>query len=154
MTCKCLHFVCADLSALSFVSLIFLTLLCRLFLSKTLHFRIKNEELDFNARVKGDFLKNEIGKTLGTAYPQVIDGVQGMGCMLGIRLKGAAEIPKFATNTGTPSSIQFVNVLHELGVLTVPAGENIVRLLPPLNFQQSEAEEALEKIEAACKRCS
>lgn len=106
-----------------------------------------------NARVKGDFLKNEIGKTLRTAYPNVIDGIQGMGCMLGVRLKGAAEIPQFAKNKGTPSAIQFVNALHELGVLTVPAGENIVRLLPPLNIKQSEVEEALEKIEAACKLC-
>ena len=63
------------------------------------------------------------------------------------KIKGAAEIPQFAKNKGTPSAIQFVNALHELGVLTVPAGENIVRLLPPLNIKQSEVEEALEKIE-------
>ena len=34
------------------------------------------------------FLK-EIGENLQKIYPEVIDGIQGMGCMLGIRLKQA-----------------------------------------------------------------
>ena len=74
-----------------------------------------------------------------------------MGCMLGIRLKNASDIPRFSRNSAQTSSIQFVSTLHDLGVLTVPAGENIVRLLPPLNLKKNEMIKALNQIEQACK---
>ena len=34
-------------------------------------------------------------------------------------------------------------------VLVVPAAENVVRLLPPLNLTEAEAEEGLRRIDAA-----
>jgi acetylornithine/N-succinyldiaminopimelate aminotransferase len=40
-----------------------------------------------------------------------------------------------------------VNRLHDAGVLTIPAGTQIVRLLPPLNLTPQEAREGLERIE-------
>jgi acetylornithine/N-succinyldiaminopimelate aminotransferase len=40
-----------------------------------------------------------------------------------------------------------VKRLHERNVLTVPAGNSVVRLLPPLNLRKSEAEEGLQAIE-------
>ena len=42
-----------------------------------------------------------------------------------------------------------VALLHELGVLTVPAGINIVRILPPLNLSMAEANELLERFDRA-----
>jgi acetylornithine/succinyldiaminopimelate/putrescine aminotransferase len=36
--------------------------------------------------------------------------------------------------------------LHEKGVLTVPAATSVIRLLPPLNLSESEAEEGLHAI--------
>jgi acetylornithine/N-succinyldiaminopimelate aminotransferase len=114
-------------------------------------FRIEEEKLDANARSVGNFFIKEIGENLRTIYPEVIDGIQGMGCMLGIRLKNASDIPRFSRNSAQSSSIQFVSTLHDLGVLTVPAGENIVRLLPPLNLQKNEMIKALNQIEQACK---
>ena len=32
------------------------------------------------------------------------------------------------------------------GLLAIPAGERVIRLLPPLNVTESEVDEALEKI--------
>ena len=43
---------------------------------------------------------------------------------------------------------RFVNKLHEAGLLTVPAGTQIVRLLPSLNLTQVEAEQGLQIIES------
>ena len=40
-----------------------------------------------------------------------------------------------------------VKRLHEKGVLTIPAGSSVVRLLPALNLRRSEAEEGLRAIE-------
>ena len=40
----------------------------------------------------------------------------------------------------------------QTAVITIPAGTQVVRLLPPLNLRQSEAEEALRIIEDACAK--
>jgi acetylornithine/succinyldiaminopimelate/putrescine aminotransferase len=40
-----------------------------------------------------------------------------------------------------------VNRLHEAGVLTIPSGTQIVRLLPALNLSRALAEEGLQIIE-------
>jgi acetylornithine/succinyldiaminopimelate/putrescine aminotransferase len=44
-----------------------------------------------------------------------------------------------------------VNRLHEAGVLTIPAGTQIVRLLPPLNLRPQEAGEGISTIEEVIK---
>src|SRR5439155_383081 len=70
-------------------------------------------------------------------YPSVIKAVRGLGLMLGIEL--APDIPAFA-NQGEAPSIQFVNRLHNAGLLTIPSGSAVIRLLPALNLRRSEAE--------------
>jgi len=47
--------------------------------------------------------------------------------------------------------LQFVNRLHAAGVLTIPAGTQIVRLLPALNLKPQEAGEGISKIEEVVK---
>jgi len=44
-----------------------------------------------------------------------------------------------------------INKLHDLGMLTVPAGDNVARLIPPLNIGDTEIEEAAGMIEKACE---
>ena len=68
--------------------------------------------------------------------------------MLGLEL--AEKIPAFAASDKS-AAIQFVNRLHAAGVLTIPAGTQIVRLLPPLNLKPQEAAEGIAKIEALVK---
>jgi acetylornithine/succinyldiaminopimelate/putrescine aminotransferase len=41
------------------------------------------------------------------------------------------------------TSLQMVNRFHEAGLLVIPSGTNIVRILPALNLKQNEADEGL-----------
>ena len=68
--------------------------------------------------------------------------------MIGLEL--APNIPALA-NEEKPQSIQLVNRLHDAGVLTIPAGAQVVRLLPPLNLRRSEADEGLKILESVVK---
>jgi acetylornithine aminotransferase/acetylornithine/N-succinyldiaminopimelate aminotransferase len=109
---------------------------------------IESEKLADQARNLGDWLKTEIER-LAKTYPTVIKSVRGMGFMLGIEL--AEKIPAFAASDQT-AALQFVNRLHAAGVLTIPAGTQVIRLLPPLNLKPQEAAEGIAKIEEVVKQ--
>jgi len=108
---------------------------------------IETEKLDQNARKLGDWMKNEL-ESLAKKYPGVVKNIRGFGFMLGIEL--AEKIPAFAASDKS-ATLQFVNRLHTAGVLTIPAGNQIVRLLPPLNLKPQEAGEGISKIEEIVK---
>jgi acetylornithine aminotransferase/acetylornithine/N-succinyldiaminopimelate aminotransferase len=103
---------------------------------------IEQDDLAGNARSVGEFLNQGL-QQLAKQYPQVIQTVRGLGLMLGIEL--ADGIPAFVHRDRVPS-LQFVDRLHEAGVLTIPAGKQVVRLLPALNLKRAEAEEGLERL--------
>jgi len=70
-------------------------------------------------------------------FPQAIEGIRGTGLMLGL---------KCAMPNGT------VNMaLRDQHLLTVPAGDNVIRLLPPLTVTDAEIQDALARIRAAAK---
>ena len=108
---------------------------------------IHKEKLDEQARKLGAGLKSEIER-LAKTYPTVVKSARGLGFILGIELQ--EKVPAFAASDKTPA-LQFVNRLHAAGVLTVPAGNQIVRLLPPLNLKPVEAAEGISKIEEVVK---
>ena len=110
---------------------------------------IESERLDEHARKLGEWLKRELER-LATNYPQVVKRARGLGFMLGLELVEKEKIPKLAASDKT-AAIQFVNRLHQLGVLTIPAGTQIVRLLPPLNLKPQEAGEGIARIEEVVK---
>ena len=110
---------------------------------------IERERLDENARKLGEWLKKELERLVKT-YPQVVKRARGLGFMLGIELVEKEKIPAFAKSDKT-AALQFVNRLHEIGVLTIPAGTQIVRLLPPLNLKPQEAAAGIAKIEEVIK---
>ena len=64
----------------------------------------------------------------------IIDEVRGMGLLIGISLKTDAK--------------EFSNLCFNKGLLVVTAGENVVRLLPPLNVSKEELDEALALLQA------
>ena len=109
---------------------------------------IEREKLADNARVLGEFLHGEICR-LAKTYPGVVKAARGMGFILGIEL--AENIPSFAGSEKT-SALQFVNRLHDAGVLTIPSGNNIARLLPALNLTRSDAVEGIGIIESVVKQ--
>ena len=108
---------------------------------------IEQEKLADQAQKLGGWLKSEIER-LAKTYPTVVKSARGMGFILGLEL--AEKIPAFAASDKTPA-LQFVNRLHAAGVLTVPAGNQIVRLLPALNLKPQEAGEGISKIEEVIK---
>jgi acetylornithine aminotransferase len=48
--------------------------------------------------------------------------------------------------------VRFAQLLHVAGLLTIPAGANVLRLLPPLNLRQSEAQEGLAIFEGIASK--
>ena len=111
---------------------------------------VEKERLDENARKLGDWMKVELEK-LVAKYPHVLKGAKGFGFMLGLELVEREKIPAL-TASDKPAAIQFVNRLHQLGVLTIPAGTQIIRLLPSLNLKPQEAGEGISKIEDVVKQ--
>lgn len=105
---------------------------------------IQRDKLADNARSVGAFLKGELER-LAAKCPRVIKAVRGLGLMLGVEL--GTGIPAFGQSERA-SSIQFINQLHEAGVLAIPAGNHVLRLLPPLNLSRREAEEGVQIIES------
>jgi acetylornithine/N-succinyldiaminopimelate aminotransferase len=47
------------------------------------------------------------------------------------------------TDTAKPPALRLTLKLIEHGLLVVPAGENVIRLLPPLNVTAAECDEAI-----------
>ncbi len=110
---------------------------------------IQRDGLADNARETGEYLKSELGR-LRQAYPHVLKSVRGLGFMLGVELVEKERIPAFA-NVEKTASFQFVTRLHEAGVLTIPSGAQVVRLLPALNLPRQQAEEGVALIERVIK---
>ncbi len=108
---------------------------------------IERERLADNARQLGQHFTDRL-LALSQKYPGVITAVRGAGLMLGFEL--AANIPAFA-GQAKAASLQFVNRLHQAGLLAVPSGTQVIRLLPALNLRRTEADEGLELIEAVVK---
>lgn len=69
--------------------------------------------------------------------PEVFESVRGTGLMLGLKCK--------VTN------MDVVNAGYTQNVLTVPGGDNVVRLLPPLNISQADALDGIARLDAAAK---
>jgi acetylornithine/N-succinyldiaminopimelate aminotransferase len=72
---------------------------------------------------------------LKDAHPQVIEDVRGCGLLMGLKLR----VPQG----------EFITALRAKGMLSVAAGDNVVRLLPPLNVSDAEIAEALTLLDAA-----
>src|SRR6266478_8857205 len=96
---------------------------------------IERGDLGANARTIGKFLLDRL-QDLQRKYPNVLRDVRGSGLMIGIEFN-----PKIA-------AIEIVKRLHEKNLLTIPAATSVIRLLPPLNLSQSEANEGLRTIES------
>ncbi|NDW04917.1 aspartate aminotransferase family protein [Jiella pacifica] len=78
--------------------------------------------------------------SLADRYPDVVEAIRGEGLLIGLKMR----VP----NT------EMVAALREEAVLAAPAGDNVVRLLPPLNVTEEEIRTAMERIENAAARLS
>jgi acetylornithine/succinyldiaminopimelate/putrescine aminotransferase len=81
-----------------------------------------------------------IRETIRSWNLPVIQEVRGAGLLLGVRLD-----PEFIpVPEGKTPALVVVSKLMEDGLLVPPAGPNTFRLLPPLNVNEAEIDEALE----------
>jgi acetylornithine/N-succinyldiaminopimelate aminotransferase len=71
-------------------------------------------------------------------FPGVIAEIRGEGLLIGMR----AVVP----------SGELVDELRAQNLLVVAAGDNVVRLLPPLIVTETEIADAVQRIERACER--
>ncbi|MEQ8481830.1 MAG: aspartate aminotransferase family protein [Hoeflea sp.] len=78
--------------------------------------------------------------SLKDRYPDLIEEIRGLGLLTGIKCR--------------KSNVDLVMALRNENLLAVPAGENVVRLLPPLIVSAEEIREALHRIEAALEMLS
>ncbi len=85
-------------------------------------------------RSNGLNLKQKLA-ALADTYPDQIETIRGEGLMLGIK----------CTNAPT----ELLAKAREHGFLAVPAGDNVLRLLPPLTIGQEEIEHAITALNAA-----
>jgi acetylornithine/N-succinyldiaminopimelate aminotransferase len=110
---------------------------------------IEREKLEAQTRKLGDWMLAELLR-LAKTYPTVIKTARGLGFMIGLELVEKEKIPAFAASDKT-AAVQFVNRMHEAEVMVIPAGTQVLRLLPPLNLKPQEAGEGISKIEAVVK---
>lgn len=91
-------------------------------------------------------LGRELVKALRAANLPGIVGIRSLGLMVGVEL-AAPETP----TDKTPALRAVLDAMEE-GLLVIPAGERVVRFLPPLNAGIGEIHEAAAKFAAALRR--
>lgn len=95
---------------------------------------VANDEFLAHVRDTGERLRTRLEQFIGN-YPDLFEFVRGKGMMLGIRMK-------------VDSRPFFVHLRDNHQLLTVAAGDNTLRVLPPLVIGDAEIEEFFEKLSA------
>ncbi|MDM7924630.1 MAG: acetylornithine/succinylornithine family transaminase [bacterium] len=89
---------------------------------------MKRERLEEQAAAKGAYLM----KKLNSIHSGLIREIRGLGLMIGIELKEKAK--------------PFIQALTEKGVLTLPSGMTVIRLLPPLTIPTEDLDFVAQKL--------
>jgi len=95
---------------------------------------VANDEFLANVRLMGERLRSALEQMIPN-HDHLFDSVRGMGLMLGVKMK--------------TDSRAFVNYLRTQGLLTVAAGDNVMRVLPPLTIDEANVREFVESLSAA-----
>ncbi|MEM7506607.1 MAG: aspartate aminotransferase family protein [Pseudomonadota bacterium] len=96
----------------------------------------KPEFLD-GVKAKAGFLRQRLAELADTH--DLIEEVRGEGLMLGLRVADGS------------ANTDLVNAGRDAGVLTVPAAENVVRVLPALNISEEDMAEGVRRLDRACE---
>jgi acetylornithine/N-succinyldiaminopimelate aminotransferase len=98
---------------------------------------VADEAFLAEVRRKSALFKQKLGGLIA-AHPDIFDSLRGEGLMLGLKCK--------CINT------DMVSAGYEALVITVPAADNVIRLLPPLNITDDEIELAIGRLDQAAQR--
>lgn len=83
---------------------------------------------------KAAMLRQKLEGLVGS-HPDVFEAVRGSGLMLGLKCKAV--------------NLDVVNAGYAQEVITIPAADNVIRLLPPLNITDDEIAQAIARLNAA-----
>jgi acetylornithine/N-succinyldiaminopimelate aminotransferase len=95
---------------------------------------VANDEFLANVRRMGERLRSALEQMIPN-HDHLFETVRGTGLMLGVRMK--------------TDSRAFVNYLRGHGLLTVAAGDNVMRVLPPLVIDESHVREFVDGLSRA-----
>ena len=84
---------------------------------------------------KGLFARQRLAE-LRDRRGAIIEEVRGEGLMIGLKVKVPPQ--------------DFAEAARAQKLLTIPAGDGVVRLLPPLTVSEEEIAEAVRRLDAAC----
>jgi acetylornithine/N-succinyldiaminopimelate aminotransferase len=98
---------------------------------------VANDEFLAHVTRMGERLRGALEQMIPN-HDHLFESVRGMGLMLGVRMK--------------TDSRAFVAYLREHGLLTVAAGDNVMRVLPPLVIEEAHIAEFVEKLSEAARR--
>jgi acetylornithine/N-succinyldiaminopimelate aminotransferase len=98
---------------------------------------VANDEFLERVTRMGERLKGALEQMIPN-HDHLFEGVRGLGLMLGVKMK--------------TDSRAFVNYLREQGLLTVAAGDNVMRVLPPLIIEEAHIAEFVERLSEAARR--
>ncbi len=96
---------------------------------------ILSSELPTNAARQEHRIRQEVNSW---KHPHIA-GIRGKGLLLGFALNADST----ASDNSTPPALQLCQALMKNGLLTVPAGTETLRWLPPLNVSDNEVDQAL-----------
>ena len=100
---------------------------------------VDNPEFLAHVRTMSERLRGALEQLIPN-HDAIFDSVRGMGLMLGLKLKDEAENRAFVAH-----------LRDHHGLLTVAAGENVVRILPPLVIEQAHVDEFIERLSAGAR---
>ncbi len=96
----------------------------------------EQEDILKNVQNMSDKLRTELVRFC-KSYPNLVETVRGMGLMVGLKLKIEPR--------------EFVSKALENKLLLVGGGENTVRILPPLNIDESDLHEGITRLDKICQ---
>ena len=88
-----------------------------------------------NVQKSSKYFMNALNK-IKQDYPNIINEVRGIGLLIGLKL--------------SVDQNKFIKKLENNKLLTMRAGENVVRILPPLNVKKNEIDIAIKIIRKVC----
>lgn len=84
-----------------------------------------------DVRAKAGLLRQRL-EGLVASHPDIFDSVRGTGLMLGLKCRG--------------TNLDMVKAAQAQQLLTVPAADNVIRLLPPLTVTDADIAEAVNRL--------
>lgn len=104
----------------------------------TVNQTLEQENILQNVQERGEQLRARL-RAIAHQYPQLFTEVRGWGLINGMELAADVEL----------TSIEIVKAAMEKGLLLVPAGPKVIRLVPPLIVSAEEVDQAAQVLESA-----